>query len=240
MKKYADTVFHPRNNCDRPRACLVAQIGELRVKRILGKTKINERYVINDVYLRSADGKSSQIDHVLISENGIFVIETKNYSGRIFGGENDYEWTQTLRFGKVKNRLYNLVKQNKTHVYRIKEVIGNHFPVFSVIVFVQNNTKYIRAENVVGLSDLKKYLSRFRTRLIRRDNLRLAYEKLLAEKNARRVTKSEHLKNIKKLKKSIANGVCPRCGGSLVLRNGKNGEFWGCSDFPRCKFVKRR
>ena len=36
--------------------------------------------------------------------------------------------------------------------------------------------------------------------------------------------------------KSSKGGVkCPLCGAPMVLRNGKNGPFWGCSKYPECK-----
>ena len=36
----------------------------------------------------------------------------------------------------------------------------------------------------------------------------------------------------------IQQGICPRCGHSLILRNGKYGNFYGCSNYPNCKFIK--
>ena len=86
--------------------------GELCVKMVIGKNKPGVKYVLNDLELRISDEKTSQIDHILINKKGIFVIETKNYSGRIYGQENQLEWTQVLNYGKVKNKLYNPVKQN--------------------------------------------------------------------------------------------------------------------------------
>lgn len=66
-------------------------IGETRVKWIIKKTKIGVRYVINNLVIKTDDNKTCQIDHILINSNGIFVIETKNYSGRIYGQENQLE-----------------------------------------------------------------------------------------------------------------------------------------------------
>ena len=49
--------------------------------------------------------KTHQIDHVIVSSKGIFSVETKNYSGRIYGEDNQKEWTQVLNYGKVKNKF---------------------------------------------------------------------------------------------------------------------------------------
>lgn len=57
--------------------------GEAAVADIIGETKEGVRYVLND-YMVEDEGKSSQIDHILINKYGVFVIETKNYSGRIY------------------------------------------------------------------------------------------------------------------------------------------------------------
>ena len=62
--------------------------GERAVNRRIGNTIENEKYVIRDLIL-TEDGKSSQIDHIVINPRGIFVIETKNYSGVIYGSEMD-------------------------------------------------------------------------------------------------------------------------------------------------------
>ena len=64
-----------------------------------------------------------------------------------------------------------------------------------------------------------------------------AYKLLLANKTD--ITKREHTKNIRTQQKNVERGICPRCGGNLVLRNGKYGEFYGCSNYPKCKFTKK-
>ena len=52
-------------------------------------------------------GNTHQIDHVEIRENGIFYIETKNYSGLIFGGSNQTFWTQCLiNIQKIKYKTH--------------------------------------------------------------------------------------------------------------------------------------
>ena len=126
--------------------------GENKVKWVIGGTIENEQYVINDLIL-STNSSSSQIDHVVINPRGVFVIETKNYSGEIYGSENQREWTQVLAYGKVKNKVYNPIKQNATHIYNVKKIIGD-LPIHSLIVFVQNNTYHIDANNVIPLSAL--------------------------------------------------------------------------------------
>lgn len=208
--------------------------GENKVGRVIGETVENEQYVINDLILED-DGKSSQIDHIVINPRGIFVIETKNYSGEIYGSESQREWTQVLQYGKVKNKFYNPVKQNATHVYHVKKIVGK-LPIHSLVVFVQNNTYHIEADNVIPLSALRAALQSGE-RVLTAEQMRTAYHLLLSSRSD--ISTKKHVQNIKKQQRNLKRGICPRCGGTLVLRNGQYGEFWGCSNYPKCKFIKK-
>ena len=50
-----------------------------------------------------------------------------------------------------------------------------------------------------------------------------------------------HISNVKtniyRKNQTIANGYCPQCGGKLILRQGKYGGFYGCCNYPNCKFT---
>ena len=82
--------------------------GENAVSKILGDTIDGEKYVINDLLFETEPGKSCQIDHILINQRGIWVIETKNYAGKIYGQDNQREWIQTMAYGHEKNKFYTL------------------------------------------------------------------------------------------------------------------------------------
>lgn len=73
--------------------------GEKRVNLIL--KDIPNSKVLNDIMLKTQMG-TSQIDHILINSKGIFVIETKNYDGWIFGNEKSKYWTQIIYKKKSK------------------------------------------------------------------------------------------------------------------------------------------
>lgn len=96
---------HPHRSSD-----YIGSEGERIVGRFIGETIPGLQYVINNLILEVEEGKTSQIDHIVINKRGIFVIETKNYSGMIYGTENQLEWTQVLNYGKVKNHFYNPIK----------------------------------------------------------------------------------------------------------------------------------
>lgn len=65
------------------------------------------------------------------------------------------------------------------------------------------------------------------------------YDLLVNIKNDKCVTSKEHVQNINKMLNGIDNNVCPRCGGSLVLRKSQKGDFMGCNNYPQCKFTKK-
>jgi len=217
--------------------------GERKIANLLQSLAANkEAYVINDVIVATDDGNTSQIDHILFARGGIFVIETKNYSGRIYGTDNQREWTQVLAYGKTKNKFYNPVKQNQTHIYRLKEILGKQYPFVSCVVFLRADISNADSEYIFTPKELKKYLkSEAFAEKIDHNDVYDAYSKIYQYKEKPIQTTKEHIQEIKQTQKNINSLICPRCGGQLVLRRSKDGrEFYGCSNFPKCKFTKRK
>lgn len=90
--------------------------------------------VFNDLVLPRPDGKgTTQVDHVVVSPFGIFVIETKNYEGWIFGDENSRQWTQVI-YGK-KSRFQNPLHQNALHVRALATATGLPRECFHNLVY---------------------------------------------------------------------------------------------------------
>lgn len=113
-------------------------VGELAVKRKLKKLNKNKYLVLNNVTLSNYGGNTSatQIDHVVVSIYGIYVIETKNYKGIIYGSENSKNWTYNIYGNKYK--FMNPINQNYAHIKAIKNVIEKEYkniPYHSIIVF---------------------------------------------------------------------------------------------------------
>ena len=202
---------------------------------IFGKV---EHRQINNLILIDNNGKSHQIDHIEIRENGIFCIETKNYIGWIFGNENSEKWTQTLYNGE-KYQFFNPLKQNNSHCYHISKVLGPKYRVNSLVVMANNNADKIDCSNVINLSDLKSYLKRFNNGVsLSVEEMDYVYNKLLNAASA--MSNKEHIQNIRQTQKELNQNICPRCGGELVLRQSRTGSmFYGCSNYPKCKFIKK-
>ncbi len=139
---------------------LKGKIGEGRVNSILGK--LPEGYIILKDLLLETDKGTTQIDHVVVCEKGIFVIETKNYDGWIYGSENQKYWTQVIY--KTKNKFFNPIWQNKGHISAIKKGLAKFdLPIYSVIAFGGGCTfKKIDCETpVMYMGKLKKYIINF-------------------------------------------------------------------------------
>ena len=91
--------------------------------------------MLTNVYLPKEDGTTTEIDLIMVSATGIYVFESKNYSGWIFGDEKSKFWTQSLKGGK-KFRFYNPIWQNKKHISVLQKHLGLGSEVFrSYIIF---------------------------------------------------------------------------------------------------------
>lgn len=127
----------------------------------------NTYKAIHDVTLPTKSG-STQIDHIIVSKYGIFVIETKNWQGWIFGGEKQKTWTQVNY--QYKNKYMNPLHQNYGHVKALQSILRLPINYFhSVVIFAENGEfktnmpdnviydyefdDYINSKNVVILSD---------------------------------------------------------------------------------------
>ena len=107
----------------------------------------NEYHLIKNVTLPTEDG-TTQIDHIIVSKYGVFVVETKNMKGWIFGGPRQKTWTQKIY--KHSNKFQNPLLQNYKHVKTIESLLElNEHQIFSMVVFVGDSTfKTEMPENV--------------------------------------------------------------------------------------------
>lgn len=143
-------------------------LGEQRVNHLLNKYFSDEAcHLLKNVTLPTAEGGTTQIDHVLVSTKGIFVIETKDYSGWIFGNPKGPKWTQVTRWRKYK--FQNPIRQNYKHIKELKRYF-DFLPdkcFKSIVVFVGDGKfKTPMPENVMYLDNLVRYIKQFDEDLI--------------------------------------------------------------------------
>ena len=236
----------------------IGQRGEERVQNLLNNLP-QDYYIFNDVVLETERG-STQIDHVVVSKYGIFIIETKNYRGEIYGDDNRQQWTQIIktdvRYARkwyktytyiTKNQFYNPVKQSLGHLYEIKKTLPKmpSLQVIPIVVFTGDAdiSKVQTTFHVVYDNALLATIRQYGNELISDSEVQTIL-KQLSDKNVRNIVNKEtHIHNLKvaerERNKQIESGICPRCGGKLVRRSGRYGSFYGCSNYPECRFTTK-
>jgi restriction system protein len=118
------------------------RLGEIMVSRIGLKQLDPALYrTFGDIYLPRPYGKgTTQIDHIVVSPFGIFVIETKNYKGWIFGSEKQRQWTQQIY--KAKHRFQNPLHQNMLHVKALQRFLCLSDDRFHPVVMFIGDTQF--------------------------------------------------------------------------------------------------
>lgn len=163
------------------------------------------RFLFN-CYLPREHNETTEVDVILLTHDGIFVIESKNYDGWIYGSENQELWTQTLAAGnKVhKTHFYNPIRQNRTHIKYLKRIIGDKLPIYSIVIFSNECTlKNIEvadpATKVIYLGRAIRAVSDLSARTpnaISQESLVSIYNKLYPYTQVSECVKQEHIKNI--------------------------------------------
>lgn len=198
---------------------------------------------LHNVTLPTLDG-TTQVDHVFVSVYGIFVLETKNMKGWIFGSEGQAQWTQ--KFPRRSFRFQNPLRQNFKHLKALETALGvapEH--VHSVITFVGGSTfKTQMPANVTQGGRFVRYIRSFQQVVFSEQEVDALFRALETGRLApTRATHRAHVDNLKKRSDVSAERKCPRCGNALVVRTRKAGanageQFWGCSGFPKCRAVQ--
>lgn len=216
-------------------------LGEKTVSAVLTTLPKEDYRTINDVMLRTEHG-TSQIDHVIVSIYGIFVIETKNYKGWITGTENSQHWTKNM-YGK-KYPFRNPIKQNYGHVKALEKLLGLPYETFiPIVVFsVHADLKINTISPVVYMSQLAKEIRRSTDIKIQREDLGRLVSKILAANINSKENRKKHVQEIhttvQKERQLADAGICPKCGGMLKVRKGKYGMFLDCSNYPKCRYTR--
>lgn len=215
-------------------------VGETIVYKTMDFTLNKEYTIFNNVMLLDGD-KSVQIDHIIASRYGIFVIETKNYSGKIYGNETSSHFTQYV--GRQKNTFYSPIKQNNSHIYALNKVVGK-FPYTSVVIFLGQATLKVDSHVFVGSPlQASRYIKSHKSYVLTDEQLSSFIQKINELDASSYVSNREHVANVnynlEKYETALDTMTCPWCGSKLVLRKGKYGEFYGCSSYPKCKYIHK-
>ena len=220
--------------------------GERAVAGIL--STLPEKFVVmNDVIVPSRTG-SAQIDHVVISECGVFVIETKNYAGILDGDASGKAWRKELGGRTIEIR--NPVMQNSSHVSALSLVLALKKEFFIPLVALspecslsKNLASSLRSSGalVVPFSSVASFIRSRRPRILSRGDVGRLCAELSRVMYSSPFARRRHLRSVARstVRGETDYGRCPECGGKVVLVRGKAGLFLGCSNFPSCRFSRK-
>lgn len=256
----------------------IGRYGEYLTYHYLRSHESDGAKFLFNCYLPRDNGDTTEIDVLMIYKSGLYVFESKNYSGWIFGSERGKTWTQTLPQGRssLKEHFLNPVMQNKLHIKWLKNLLQDEsIPIHSVIVFSERCTlkkvdissqdvaviKRNRVNKTVSIIDSKT------TIMLTPDKVTELYKKLYPYSQTSMDVRQAHIESInsriqlndqekevipnlsniennkEKFSYAVEQRFCPRCGAPLVLRVAKKGtnagqNFYGCSSFPKCKYIQ--
>ncbi len=166
-------------NSYRTRLILNQNRGEAAVRKLITSNfKSPNFHLLNNVTIPFQDG-TTQIDHILISTKGIFVVEVKHYSGWIFGNEKSDQWMQSIY--RVKNRFQNPIHQNYRHVKAIQQLL-DFLPkeqIHSIVIFSGSaEFKTSIPNGVFYLEQLVSHLNSFQDEVISSNRLEFCVGRL--------------------------------------------------------------
>lgn len=199
--------------------------------------KVYRRF--HDVILKTKNG-TTQIDHLIVSSYGLFIVETKNRKGWIFGSADQPTWTQSL-YGNNYS-FQNPIKQTFRQKKVLSEFLGLKESVIHTVIYFVGKCKFKTPlpDNIIK-SRPGKYIKRFKGQVLSPDEVDRVVKEMEYYISESSLTNRDHLRSLRKRHNSTT--VCPKCGSNLVERTSKKGptegsKFLGCENFPQCRYTK--
>jgi hypothetical protein len=215
-------------------------IGEKKTSLYLWLSLSRESYHrFNNLILASRNG-TVQIDHLIISAYGLFIVETKNKQGWIFGTEDQAKWTQSI-YGH-RYHFQNPLRQAFRHKKVISDILDvDESVIHTLIYFVGECTFKTKVPDNVIKSGVGQYIKQFTNQVLSPDEVIQTVTRLKWLLSEYSVSRKEHLKSLEE--RHSSDTICPKCGSELVERVVKSVSqpgkyFLGCSRFPTCRFTK--
>lgn len=211
-------------------------------------------YVLHDINLYEEDLKS-QIDYIVITPAKCYLIECKNLSGEITIDSNG----QFIRnYNGSQKAIESPLRQAERHRETLLKIINNNKvnPVIDLLFSEKAFNKYyvplVVFCNKSTIINNEAAPEEIRNRIIRSEEL-VSYIKQDIEQtdkidmNSQKAMEEQAKAFLKRNtpcdvnyeeKYHLNDNLCPKCSGELVKRNGKYGEFYGCSNYPKCKYTR--
>lgn len=215
---------------------------------------MTDALILHDVLIDGADGYTSKIDLIMVGIRGVYVIEVKMFDGaKIYGDYKKRKWYY-YRGGK-KYEIYSPIKQNEKHIEYLKTFLSDFgdVPFFSIITLICDDFKISNAKDNLenpqtlicsSLPAMTRGLNLFidcKPIVFDEDKKRQIYEYILNNQHNGKEVRQEHKEKVKEYKNTLDEmknqKICPYCKTPLVLRKSKYGEFYGCSNYPKCRYT---
>ncbi len=183
--------------------------------------------VLNDVIINSSR-KEYAFDTIIISKYGIFIIKYVDYDSKIYGDDRELQWIQLKNNKKVY--FDNPVRDLHSNVRVISELLDLNEKYFIPIVcFTKEATLSLDIKDKVTQVEFLDDVIRSYKKEIIKYGLMEIKDTILTSNKVNTNTRVIEKESIDK---------CPRCGNKLIVRNGKYGDFLGCSNYPDCKYTR--
>lgn len=189
------------------------------------------------------DRGTTEVDVIVVSNTGVFVIEEKDFNAWVFGEESAERWTACY-FDKSRHPFQNPLRQNYRHTKALEARLGLDPHIFqSIVAFTGKcELKTVLPENVI-VGDYRRYIERSTKVVLLDDDVqRICGILTSAEAASDSVALEQHVAALHE--RFDSDTTCPKCGSALVERRSKaawnEGEpFLGCKAYPRCRFIKK-
>ncbi len=213
---------------------LKGEEGERRVRSVLGENIDGEKYVINKFTIEYGFGNSFDIDHICINRCGIWVIETKNWAGAVYGDKDGEKWLQVC--GRCENTHNNPIKQNQAHLSKLKNCMGIKKRIYhNVVVFAGDADIHIESDEICYLSELNEHINKGSDFRLSSTEMREYYKKLVDLNTRLHISEDMHIRN---MSRDIAEH-CPLCGAELTVQHSYDGTYYICVNDRRCGYKKK-
>ena len=185
------------------------KLGEYLTYKYLRSAEKNGAKFLFNIYIPKSGEETTEIDVLMIHAKGLFVFESKNYSGWIFGGENQKNWYQTLPQGRGRSRkesFYNPIMQNRTHIKHLQALVGEDIPTHSIITFSERCTLKkvdVKSDDVCVINREKVYdtvaaiCAKAETAVLSNEQISEIYDKLYPYTQVSDAIKDQHIQNIR-------------------------------------------
>lgn len=227
------------------RAKIKGIIGEKKLSSLLMFLNKDVYHIFNDLYVGTGR-RTSQIDHIVVSQFGIFVIETKSYKGYIYGSFKSEKWTQNIWGNKYS--MPNPIRQNKAHIYALKSILPTYAQsgCVSIIAFSSSASLFVTPDehtDVIYIREILSTIKSYKNIIFSSEQVKEICNAInwakITDKEVQHNHKYTVRQNINNRNIQIESGICPNCGAELVRRHGQYGSFIGCSRYPQCKFTTK-